>query len=141
MNKFKHYRDKVFHHVQTILTKTLVALVNRWKLCRNHWGIYFIWLCSKAKQNCWTVKLKTIFFSKFFFVWNEKVVLYHAKTSEYPLHESSQNLLKQDPTGLLDPKTILKWLHFWIKMNIMILFDFLDPKGLLYQLYKLGSFS
>ena len=31
---------------------------------------------------------------------------------------------KQDPTGLLDPKTILKWLHFWIQMNIMILFDF-----------------
>ena len=96
MNKFKHYRDKVFHHVQTILTKTLVALVNRWKLCRNHWGIYFIWLCSKTKQNCWTMKLKTIFFSEIFFaIWNQKVVLYHVKTSEYPLKESSKNLLEK----------------------------------------------
>ena len=46
----------------------------------------------------------------------------------------------QDTTGLLDPKTILKWLHSWIKKNIMILFDFLDQKGLLHQLCKLGSF-
>ena len=25
---------------------------------------------------------------------------------------------KQDPTGLLDPKTIFKWLYIWIKMNM-----------------------